>query len=130
MFRLRCKSVVDTDNLQPAPLSNESSVRLPFMSYLGQHRNVRELEHWVESAIVLAADGRVTREMWPRSRSAPGHDPVDARGETLAVGLTLEEATRRYVAATVEACGGNKTEAARQLAVGRNTIARALRRKS
>ena len=52
------------------------------------------------------------------------------RGATAAipVGLPLEEATRRYVAATVAACDGNKTEAARRLGVGRNTIARALRK--
>jgi Nif-specific regulatory protein len=41
-------------------------------------------------------------------------------------GLALSEASRRYVAATVEACDGNKTEAARRLRVGRNTVARAL----
>jgi Nif-specific regulatory protein len=43
------------------------------------------------------------------------------------LGLTLDEATRRYIAATVDACGGNKAEAARRLEVGRNTIGRILK---
>ncbi|WP_237244838.1 helix-turn-helix domain-containing protein [Sorangium cellulosum] len=38
--------------------------------------------------------------------------------------------TRRYVEAMVRACEGNKTEAAKRLGVGRNTLARALRTKS
>jgi Nif-specific regulatory protein len=43
------------------------------------------------------------------------------------LGLTLDEATRRYVAATVDACDGNKAEAARRLDIGRNTIGRVLK---
>ena len=101
--------------------------------------NVRELEHWVESAVVLAPDGRITAAHLPRSRlpvtppAATAEAPAKgAAGEASAVkavplGLTLEEATRRYVAATVEALGGNKAEAARRLEVGRNTIGRILK---
>ncbi len=47
----------------------------------------------------------------------------------LPLGLSLDEATRRYVDATVTACDGNKTEAARKLNIGRNTLARALQKK-
>ena len=43
--------------------------------------------------------------------------------------MSLDDAIERYVAAVVAACDGNKTEAARRLQVGRNTIARALSRK-
>jgi len=93
--------------------------------------NVRELEHWIESAIALAPDGRITRSHLP-SRRPDTQPPAAIRsiadGSSVPVGLSLEEATRRYVAATVDACGGNKTEAARRLGVGRNTIARALRK--
>ena len=115
--------------------------------------NVRELEHWIESAIALAPDGRVTASHLPRR----GHDPApeaqrtggvttaEARPITaeaaprdpdpaaeghvaIPLGLALEEAVRRYVDATVKDCDGNKTEAAKSLGVGRNTIGRALRR--
>ena len=100
--------------------------------------NVRELEHWVESAIVLAPDGRISASHLPRIKkvlapaAAPGprSDPSSSTVATAPVvplGLTLEEATRRYVAATVDACDGNKAEAARRLDVGRNTIGRILK---
>ncbi|HJL24237.1 MAG TPA: helix-turn-helix domain-containing protein, partial [Polyangiaceae bacterium LLY-WYZ-15_(1-7)] len=49
-------------------------------------------------------------------------------GVTLPRGLTLDEATRRYVEATVEASGGNRSEAARRLGIGRNTVTRILKR--
>jgi Nif-specific regulatory protein len=46
------------------------------------------------------------------------------------LGLTLDEATKRYVAATLDACDGNKAEAARRLEIGRNTIGRMFQRDS
>ena len=87
--------------------------------------NVRELEHWIESAVVLAPDGDLGASHLPSvSRGArPSATP-----EVMALGLTLDEATRRYIAATVEACDGNRSEAAKQLGIGRNTITRALAR--
>jgi Nif-specific regulatory protein len=48
-------------------------------------------------------------------------------GNVIPLGLTLDEANRRYVSATVDACDGNKAEAARRLDVGRNTIGRILK---
>jgi transcriptional regulator with GAF, ATPase, and Fis domain len=100
--------------------------------------NVRELEHWVESAIVLAPDGRIGTSHFPRARrplvrtidAAPSEAGVAAEasaGTTVPLGMTLDEATRRYVAATVDACDGNKAEAARRLDIGRNTIGRILK---
>ena len=89
--------------------------------------NVRELEHWIESAVVLAPDGRITGAHLPRPRRvSSGSSP--SLGAVLAPGLTLDDAIRAYVTATVTACDGNKAEAARRLAVGRNTIARILSR--
>ena len=38
------------------------------------------------------------------------------------------DAARRYVEATIDAAGGNKTEAARLLGIGRNRITRLLKR--
>jgi Nif-specific regulatory protein len=98
------------------------------LSVLRTHRwsgNVRELEHWVESAVVLSPDGNIAEELWPEvrtTRSAPG-----ASSDAIPLGLTLEEASRRYIEATVQACGGNRTEAAKRLGVGRNTVGRALK---
>jgi Nif-specific regulatory protein len=94
--------------------------------------NVRELEHWIEGAIALAPDGRIRASCFPlraalasdRPPAGPGSDAI-----ALPIGLSLDEATKRYVDATVAACDGNKTEAARKLKVGRNTLARALGKK-
>jgi Nif-specific regulatory protein len=46
----------------------------------------------------------------------------------LPLGLSMDEATARYAEAVVAACDGNKTEAAKRLDIGRNTLARLLRR--
>jgi transcriptional regulator with GAF, ATPase, and Fis domain len=90
--------------------------------------NVRELEHWIESAIVLAPSGRITASHLPaRGRRAAASTTPKAGKEVVPLGLPLDEATRRYVEATVAACEGNKTEAARRLGVGRNTIGRVLK---
>ena len=73
----------------------------------------------------IAAEARAIAEAALR-----GPEPDDEPRESVAIplGLTLEEAVRRYVDATVKDCDGNKTEAAKRLGVGRNTIGRALRR--
>ena len=101
------------------------------LTRLRAHRwpgNVRELEHWVESAVVLSPDGHVTEDALPASSSGA---VASARGDGvwLPLGLPLDEASRRYVDATVKAVDGNKTEAARRLDVGRNTIGRVLKRR-
>jgi Nif-specific regulatory protein len=99
--------------------------------------NVRELEHAIESAIALAPDGRVRAAHMPGRRMDTGSFPVLKRapepaaieGEVkLPIGLALDEATARYAEAVVAACEGNKTEAAKRLGIGRNTLARLVRR--
>jgi Nif-specific regulatory protein len=107
--------------------------------------NVRELEHWIESAVVLSPDGRLGAPQFHGRRSDTGQfpavsikrpepDPAAAPAAPIAgsvsipLGLTLDEATSRYAEAMVDACKGNKTEAAKQLEIGRNTLARLLRR--
>jgi len=87
--------------------------------------NVRELEHWIESAVVLSPDGIITPAQLPQPRRVHA-----SRGEaaevSLPLGMSLAEATKGYIEATVLACDGNKTRAAKSLQVGRNTLARAL----
>jgi transcriptional regulator with GAF, ATPase, and Fis domain len=94
--------------------------------------NVRELEHWIESAVALAPDGVIRAELFPHRRPREREGRPTTSDERIAslelpLGLPLDEASRRYVEATVEACGGNKTEAAKRLAVGRNSIGRWLK---
>jgi DNA-binding NtrC family response regulator len=110
---------------RPRPRFEDAALaRMRAHRWLG---NVRELEHWVESAIVLAPDGVIGAAELPMQRGA-GDAPADARAGDAAVplGMALDDAVRHYVEATVTACGGNKAEAARRLRVGRNTILRVL----
>ncbi len=89
--------------------------------------NVRELEHWIESAVALAPDGRIAVANLPRRRGRGGVEGAAEPMETKAsvpLGLSLDEATRRYVEGTLEAAAGNKTEAAKRLGIGRNTLSR------
>ncbi|MEC7524786.1 MAG: sigma-54-dependent Fis family transcriptional regulator [Myxococcota bacterium] len=91
--------------------------------------NVRELEHWIESAIVLAPDGVVRASAFPErppGASSPATSSGGARGVVIPHGLTANEARDAYIRATVDDVEGNKSEAARRLAVSRNTVARAL----
>jgi Nif-specific regulatory protein len=96
------------------------------LAALLRHRwpgNVRELEHSIERAVVLCDSDAIAPEhlglLVP-----PSHDPLDPAGVWLPHGLTLEEASQRYVEATLAHCQGNQSEAARRLNVGRNTLAR------
>ena len=53
--------------------------------------------------------------------------PVSSPGLHLPEGLTLEEVEQRYLAYTIQRYGGNRSEAARALGIGRNTLLRKLR---
>ncbi len=90
--------------------------------------NVRELEHWIESAVVLAPRGVITTSVLPTPRVKK--NSKGATGETIAVpaGVSLDDASRAYAEAVVKACNGNKALAAKKLGVGRNTLARLLKR--
>jgi Nif-specific regulatory protein len=116
---------------RPAPTFSPAA-----LARLRAHRfpgNVRELEHWVESAVVLSPDGRIDEASLPAHEQDAGPGSKGSgrgAGEGAVVlppGLSLDDASRRYAQATVDACAGNKTEAAKRLGVGRNTLARLLR---
>jgi transcriptional regulator with GAF, ATPase, and Fis domain len=85
--------------------------------------NVRELEHWIESAVVLSKDGRLRPENFPKVRDldAPREEGSAVR---IPLGLPLDEVERLYTAATLDESGGNQTIAAKRLGIGRNTLAR------
>lgn len=71
--------------------------------------NVRELRNMVERTLIL---GEFPEEM---RRGASDTPPADG---------TLEALERQHILKVLEACGGNRAEAARQLGVSRKTIDR------
>jgi Nif-specific regulatory protein len=85
--------------------------------------NVRELEHCIESAVVLSRG----EEIGEAQLSLPGGAASQSAGRGYPPGTPLRQVERDHILRTLEACGGNRTEAARQLGIGRNTLARKLK---
>ena len=88
--------------------------------------NVRELGNCLECAVSVAHFEEIQAEDLPdkmRSKRAPtlsGHDLPEL--------LTLEEVERRHVLRVLEACNGNRTDAAKMLGLDRKTLYRKLLR--
>ena len=118
-----------------ASLADDAIAALLAHSFPG---NVRELEHWIESALVLVDDDQVIRaHHFPHvahaAHSMHGEitgSPSNQTGNpsvSIPLNLSLEQATQRFVRAVLDDVGGNKTEAARRLGASRNTVLRATR---
>jgi DNA-binding NtrC family response regulator len=84
--------------------------------------NIRELQHCVESSVVMASGEEITLEDLPPSVSRSG------KVETISipVGTTLEEAEKIIIQETLAANKGNKSKTADVLGIGRKTLHRKL----
>jgi Nif-specific regulatory protein len=122
---------------RPVPsLSPAATARLVAHGWPG---NVRELEHCIESAVVTMEGTCIGPEdlaLADRAPSSVASTPPDAaassRGRAAASGLAegitaLAEVERAHILAMLRRAGGNRTEAARLLGIGRNTLARKLK---
>lgn len=94
--------------VEPLALSHALFERLAVYAWPG---NVRELRNFIERSLIL------------------GGFPVDALHMHDAVSdanldLPLDEVEKRHILRMLEACGGNKSEAARRLGVSRKTLER------
>ena len=86
--------------------------------------NVRQLQNALERAQILADDGELRPDhLPPEIVRAAQETPVAASTER-----DLESVNREHVAATLERCGGNKSQAARKLGVSRRSLYRLLDR--
>ncbi|MBI2568988.1 MAG: sigma-54-dependent Fis family transcriptional regulator [Candidatus Schekmanbacteria bacterium] len=100
--------------------------------------NVRELENCIEAAVIFA-DDEIAADDLPLPQSAPprSSSPVTALLEQPAGGTaqdpiadgepTLSEMEARYIRRTLERHAGNRSECARVLGIGRNTLIRKLK---
>ncbi|GIX08165.1 MAG: acetoacetate metabolism regulatory protein AtoC [Candidatus Poribacteria bacterium] len=88
--------------------------------------NVRELENALERAAVLSADGRITpAELWPEGAESSGG--TGRAGASSAAGPAtlreaLEQATREAIQRALDACGGNRAQAARLLGISQRAL--------
>ena len=88
--------------------------------------NVRELRHCLESAVVLAQGGLLLPADLPLGTSMEARvGSVDT--DDFSSGIrSLADLERAYIRHVLDRCGGNKSEAARLLGIGRNTLLRKL----
>jgi DNA-binding NtrC family response regulator len=84
---------------------------------------VRELEHAIERAVVLARGQIIDTRALGLDRAPP---PASA-GDSIPAGLTLAEAERAYAVAALARHDGNQSAAARELGISRNKLARLLK---
>ena len=78
--------------------------------------NVRQLENFIEQAVVLAEGEALTeRDLFTHDHVADAPAPVLTG--VYEPGLPLREVERRHILRTLQKVGGNRTEAARQLQI-------------
>jgi len=91
--------------------------------------NVRELQNVIERAVILSSDGQNLEAVHlgfapvenaavapsPPGPAAPGPSPAEEA-------LSLEEVEKRHILATLDRCGGNRTQAAKKLGISVRTM--------
>jgi DNA-binding NtrC family response regulator len=111
-------------NGKPVPaITSAAAERLLAYDWPG---NVRELRNCMERIVALARTDRIdVDDLPPKVRDyRSGH--VLVAGDHPHELQPLEEVERRYILRVVEACKGNKSQAARVLGIGRKTLYRRL----
>jgi two-component system, NtrC family, response regulator AtoC len=90
---------------------------------LGEHSwpgNVRELKNYVQRAYIMSDDRMITASAVPLQISAA--KPAAASMVSLQVGVSLADADRQLILATLEQCNGVKKQAAEILGVSLKTL--------
>ena len=112
LFRLFFQRAIERFGTGPLVVPDGLVARLAAYRWPG---NVRELENTVESLVALSSDGGIDPELLPGG-SGPG--------ERTEAGLKerVEAYERGLIAQALRAHGGNRTEAAKALGIGRATL--------
>ncbi len=88
--------------------------------------NVRELRNSIERAVALTRSETVDVQHLPQKVQEYRSEHLLVVGADPTEIAPLEEMERRYILKAIDACGGNKTKAARVLGIGRKTLYRRL----
>jgi DNA-binding NtrC family response regulator len=100
------------------PIENLTPRALIVLERYGWPGNVRELEHVIGRACMLNDSASIDVEDLPANLVQAGTRP-DLNGETSSA---LEEQERRLLEDALRASGGNQSEAARRLGIGRDAL--------
>lgn len=88
--------------------------------------NVRELRNAIERAVALTRFDHISAEDLPERIKTFESRHVLVAADNLEELVSLEEVEKRYILKVLQAAGGNKSLAAKQLGVGRRTLYRKL----
>ena len=89
--------------------------------------NVRELEHAIHHAVVLAGSGLVDVHHLPEELGAGGDERVEVSGELLPLGQAMRQFEREYLLRALEESGGNRSKTAGRLGISRKNLWEKLR---
>jgi two-component system response regulator HydG len=91
--------------------------------------NVRELENTIERAVILLLDEHITEKELPSTitEAYANENHWVPPSPQVAANRPLEEVEKEAVLATLDACSGNKSEAARRLGINRKTLHKKLK---
>jgi DNA-binding NtrC family response regulator len=86
--------------------------------------NVRELRNVIERAVIIASEGPLLRShlMFASQRRVSSSAAQHAPGLDVRVGMTVADAERVLIQATIEQANGNKTRAAAILGISTKTL--------
>jgi DNA-binding NtrC family response regulator len=84
--------------------------------------NVRELRNCIEAAVVLTPSSEIAPDVLTLGPSTAGRSEQFQSGPA-----ALAQVELAYIRWMLEQCDGNRSEAARRLGIGRNTLLRKLR---
>jgi DNA-binding NtrC family response regulator len=90
--------------------------------------NVREVRNVIERATILARGELIEPQHLPRFGAPVRTQEPTPSGVTITPGMTVDEAERRLILATLEAAAGNKTRAAEMLGISLKTLHNKLNR--
>jgi two-component system response regulator HydG len=84
--------------------------------------NVRELEHAIERAVVMASGTMITPDDLPAGLRQMEEPLDDSNEEPVRTSITLYEYEKRYILQTLKAVKWNKYQAAKRLGITRSTL--------
>ena len=88
--------------------------------------NIRELRNCMESAVVMCRKNIITEDDLPDVIRNSGEEEsgIDISWVNIPLGISLEEAEKMIIAASIDFHKGNKSKAAQTLGIGRKTLHR------